>query len=158
MGLPQPKANRMRVNVFVKRELRLGRLDFDQRQMFKLGTVAVASRKYEISQAKNARGGAAKPLTKRYAIRKTKRGKGNRRNLSFSGDMMRELSVRSVSANQAVASWTTRKGRAKALANNKREEFISFSTKNEQDTARAGEVILIQEKKPRMVLEKVLNG
>ena len=148
----------MRISVYVKKALRLDRLTFDQRQMFKLGNVALASRKYEISQSKNAQGGTAKPLMKRYAIKKTIRGKGNRRNLYLTGAMLREWQVRQVSNNSAVAAFTTRLGRLKAMANSRIEPFISFSPQNTRDTIRAGQQIVVDEKIPRMVIQKGLNG
>jgi len=152
-----------RVRVYVKKQIRLDRLDFQQREMFKLATVGLASRKDEIGRALNANGGPAKPLTKRYAMRKsrvTKRGQGRGRNvrdLHLSGDMLREWSVRTVSTRQAVSSWTTRKGRIKAAANERIESFISWSRRNANDVVRAGNIML-NEVKRRLVIERFLNG
>ena len=49
--------------------------------MFKIGTVGVAAVKNRLAAAQGPTDSSAKPLTKRYAIQKTKLGKGNRRNL-----------------------------------------------------------------------------
>jgi hypothetical protein len=152
-----------RVKIYVKRQIRLDRLSFQQRQMFKLGNVGLASRKFEIDKGLNANGGPAKPLTKSYAIRKSRRTKGgqgvgrNRRDLRFTGDMLREWSVRTVSERQAVSTWTTLKNRQKARSNERIESFISWSRRNAADVTRAGE-LMIKESAKRMVLEKVLNG
>lgn len=146
------------VRVYVKRQLRLDLLSADQRTMFQLGNVALAARKDDISKAQNSRNAAAKPLRRGYAIKKTRLGKGNRRNLSFSGDMLRNWSVRTVSSNRVVALWTTKKNREKARANNKIEKFIDFSPRNEAIITTAAERIIIIERMPRMVFEKTLSG
>ncbi len=146
------------IRVYVKKKVELSRLDADQQSMFRLGTVALAARKNDIRAALNSRGAAAKPLKKGYAIRKTRLGKGNRRNLSFSGDMMREWSVRTVSTNRAKMTWTTRRNREKARANNRVEEFVSFSPKNERDIVVVAEQILIREKLGRIAFQRVLHA
>ena len=101
--------------------------------------------------------GAAKPLTKRYAIWKTKLGKGNRRNLMLSGDMLRNFLVRTVSENRAKASNSTRKDRLKAWINNKIEPWIVFSPKNKTAVVDATNQVL-REAAPRLVLEQSLGG
>lgn len=152
-----------RIKVYVKKQIRLDRLDFSQRQMFTLGNVGLASRKNEIDQALNANGTTAKPLTKRYAIYKSRiskitQGRGrNVRDLRYTGDMLREWSVRTVSDKQAVAAWTTRKGRIKARANESKESFISWSPRNTEDVTRVGQQ-LIEGSKQRLVIERILNG
>jgi hypothetical protein len=150
-----------RVRIFVKKQIRIDHLSLQQRQMFKLGTVGLASRKDEISRGLNARGGAAKPLTRRYAIYKGKvsklGGRGrNVRDLRLTGNMLREWSVRTVSNTKAFAGWSTRKGRIKARANNALEEFVAWSSNNTRDVVRAGNQIL-NETSRRLILEKALN-
>ncbi len=150
-----------RVRVFVKKQIRVDLLTLEQRQMFKLGTVGLASRKDEISRGLNARGGAAKPLTRRYAIYKSKvsklGGRGrNVRDLRFTGAMLREWSVRTVSNLKAFAGWSTRKGRIKARANNAIEEFIAWSPKNTRDVVRAGNQI-VNENSKRLIVERFLK-
>ena len=100
---------------------------------------------------------AAKPLTKRYAIQKTKLGKGNRRNLMFTGDMLRNFLVRTVSENKAKASNSTRKDRIKAWVNQKIEPWGVFSPRNRQAVLEAGRRI-VAEQVPRMTIERMLGG
>ena len=100
---------------------------------------------------------SAKPLTKRYAIWKTKIGRGNRRNLILTGDMLRNFQVRTVSENKAKASNSTRKDRIKAWITSKIEPWAVFSPKNRvvvHDTAQK----LLAEIAPRLVIERSLGG
>ena len=143
--------------VFVKKQVRIDHLTFHQQAMFKIGTVGVAAVKNRVGSAQGPTDGAAKPLTKRYAIRKTTLGKGNRRNLSFTGDMLRNFLVRTVSENKAKASNSTRKDRLKAWINNKIETWIAFSPRNRGAVIDATNRILI-ENKHRLLLEKALGG
>ena len=69
------------VRIYQKKQIRLDRLNFRQTQMFKIGNVGVAAVKNRLAAAQGPTDSSAKPLTKRYAIQKTKLGKGNRRNL-----------------------------------------------------------------------------
>jgi hypothetical protein len=71
------------VRVYLKKQLRLDRLNFRQRQMYELGSAGVAAVKARLAAAQCPADSPAKPLTKRYAIFKTRKGKGNRRNLMF---------------------------------------------------------------------------
>ena len=87
---------------------------------------------------------SAKPLTKRYAIWKTKLGKGNRRNLMLTGDMQRNFQVRTVSENRAKASNSTRKDRIKAWITNKIEPWIVFSPRNRTAVLDATNRVLIE--------------
>ena len=145
------------VRVYQKKQIRLDRLNFRQTQMFKIGSVGVAAVKNRLGAAQGPSDGAAKPLTKRYAIWKTKLGKGNRRNLSLSGDMLRNFQVRTVSENKAKASTSTRKGRIKAWITNKIEPWITFSPKNKAAVVDAANRAL-QEAKSRLLVEKALGG
>ena len=79
------------IRIYQKKQIRLDRLNFRQTQMFKIGNVGVAAVKNRLAAAQGPTDGSAKPLTKRYAIWKTKHGKGNRRNLMLSGDMLRNF-------------------------------------------------------------------
>ena len=118
------------VRIWQKKRLVLDHLNFRQHQMFKIGTVGVAAVKNRVTAALGPDDGPAKPLTKRYAIRKTKLGLGNRRNLTFTGNMLRNLSLRTVSENAAKADVTSRKERIKAWANQNIEPWLVFSPKN----------------------------
>jgi len=145
------------VRVFQKKQIRLDRLNFRQQQMFKVGTVGVAAVKNRLAAAQGPDDSPAKPLTKRYAILKTKLGRGNRRNLYLTGDMLRNFQVRTVSENKAKASNSTRKDRIKAWINSKIEPWIVFSPKNKTAVVNATNQIL-REAAPRLVLEKSLGG
>ncbi|MDZ4797417.1 MAG: hypothetical protein SGI92_04600, partial [Bryobacteraceae bacterium] len=118
------------VRVYQKKQIRLDRLNFRQTQMFKIGNVGIAAVKNRVGAVLGPNDAPSKPLTKRYAIRKTKLGKGNRRNLALTGDMLRNFQVRTVSENKAKASNSTRKDRIKAWVNQKIEPWIVFSPKN----------------------------
>ena len=145
------------VRVYLKKQIRLDRLNFKQNQMFKVGSVGVAAVKTRLAAAQGPTDSSAKPLTKRYAIWKTKQGKGNRRNLMLTGDMLQNFQVRTVSENKAKASNSTRKGRIKAWITNKIEPWIVFSPKNKAAVAEATRQALA-EMKPRLWLERVMGG
>ena len=145
------------VRVWQKKQIRLDLLSFKQEQMFKIGNVGVAAVKNRVQAARGPTDSAAKPLTKQYAIRKTILGRGNRRNLSLTGDMLRNLSVRTVSENKARAGYSTRKDRIKAWVNQRIEPWLVFSPKNEASVLEASRRVF-QEMIPRLVLEKFLGG
>ncbi len=145
------------VRIYQKKEVRLDRLNIKQAQMFKIGNVGLASVKNRLAAAQGPNDGAAKPLSRYYAIRKTKMGKGNRRNLMLTGDMLRNFMVRTVSENKAKASNSTRKDRIKAWITSKIEPWAVFSPKNRvvvQQTAQK----MLAEIAPRLVLERSLGG
>jgi len=141
------------VRIFQKKQIRLDRLNFRQNQMFQIGNVGVATVKNRLSAGLGPNDSPAKPLSKRYAIWKTKLGKGNRRNLYLSGNMLRNFMVRTVSEKQAKASNTTRKDREKAWANQQIEPWGVFSPKNIQAVVESTNRI-VQEMVPRLVLER----
>jgi hypothetical protein len=125
--------------------------------MFKIGSVGVAAVKNRLAAAQGPTDQPAKPLTKRYAIFKTKRGKGNRRNLMLTGDMLRNFLVRTVSENKAKASNSTRKDRIKAWMNNKLELWIVFSPRNKTAVLDAANRVL-QESKARLLVQNARGG
>ncbi len=145
------------VRVFHKKQVRIDRMNFRQHQMFKVGTVGVAAVKNRLQAALGPEDQPAKPLTKRYAIQKTKLGKGNRRNLSFTGDMLRNLSLRTVSEKTAKAGLTSRKDRIKGWANRKIQEWLVFSPKNKAAVVEAARRVMTEAAK-RLVLERNLGG
>ena len=145
------------VRVYFKKQIRLDRMSFRQQSMFKIGTVGVQSVKTRLAAAQGPGDSSAKPLTKRYAIQKTKMGKGNRRNLMLTGSMLANFQVRTVSENSAKASNSTRKDRLKAWINQKIEPWVVFSPKNKAAAAAAARQVL-EEMKPRLLLEKSLGG
>ena len=145
------------VRIYQKKQIRLDLLNVRQTAMFKIGNVGVAAVKNRLTAAQGPTDSPTKPLTKRYAIWKTKRGKGNRRNLSFTGDMLRNFQVRTVSENRARASLSTRKDRIKAWVNQKIEPWVVFSPKNTAAVVEATRRVL-NEMKPRLLIERALGG
>ena len=145
------------IRIWQKKQIRLDRLDFKQHQMFKIGNVGVAAVKNRVSAALGPSDAPAKPLTKRYAIRKARLGKGNRRNLTLTGDMLRNFMVRTVSENRAKASLSTRKDRIKAWVNQKIEPWMVFSPKNRVAVLEAARPVL-NEMKSTLLFERALGG
>ena len=145
------------VRIYVKKQIRLDLLNFKQTAMFKIGNVGVAAVKNRITAAQGPADSTARPLTKRYAIWKSKLGKGNRRNLTFTGDMLRNFQVRTVSENKSRASLSTRKDRIKAWVNQKIEPWVVFSPKNKAAVVEATRRVL-NELKPRLLIERILGG
>lgn len=145
------------VRIYQKKQLRIDHLNVKQHQMFKLTTVAVAAVKNRVVAGLGPNDTPAKPLSQYYAIRKTKMGKGNRRNLMLTGDMLRNFNPRTVSEKRGVSSNTTRKDRDKALANERIEPWAVFSPKNRDAVLKAGRQ-MINEIKGRLVLERGLGG
>jgi len=145
------------VRIYEKKQIRLDRLNFKQHQMFKIGNVGVAAMKNRVAAALGPEDAPAKPLTKRYAIWKTRHGTGNRRNLTFTGDMLRNFQVRTVSENKARARLTTRKDRIKAWISQKIEPWVVLSPKNRTAVFEATRRVL-NEMKGRLLLERSLGG
>jgi hypothetical protein len=145
------------VRVYEKKQIRLDKMSFKQDAMFKVGNVGVAAVKNRLAAAQGPDDTAAKPLTKRYAIRKTKLGKGNRRDLSLTGNMLRNFLVRTVSENVAKASNSTRKDRAKAAYNQKIQPWIVFSPKNTSSVLEAAKRVF-REISGKLALAGSLGG
>lgn len=145
------------VRIYQKKQVRLDRLNVRQHQMFKIANVGVASVKNRLAAAQGPNDGPAKPLSKYYAVRKTRMGKGNRRNLMLTGNMLRNFMVRTVSEKKARASNSTRKDRIKAWLTNKIEPWVVFSPRNRQAVHKAARTVL-NEIAPRLVLERSLGG
>jgi hypothetical protein len=143
--------------VFFKKQIRLDHLSFKQHEMFKIGNVGVATVKNRLAAALGPEDAPAKPLSKYYAIRKTRMGKGNRRNLMLTGDMLRNFQVRTVSEKFAKARNSTRVDRAKANITNRIEPWIAFSPKDEK-TVREFTGRVLNEMLPRLVIESRLGG
>ena len=145
------------VRIYQKKEAHLDRLNIKQAQMFKIGNVGLAAVKNRLAAAQGPNDGAAKPLSSYYAIRKTKMGKGNRRNLMLTGDMLRNFQVRTVSENKAKASNSTRKDRLKAWITQKIEPWVVFSPKNREVVHQTAQKFLA-EIAQRLVMERSLGG
>jgi hypothetical protein len=145
------------VRVYQKRQLRLDLLNFRQRQMYELGMAGVAAVKERLAAAKGPTDGPAKPLKQSYAIWKTRQGKGNRRNLFLTGEMLGNFTVRTVSEDRAKANVSSRKARIKAWVNQKREEWMVFSPRNREAVKKIAQKML-EAMKPRLVIERALGG
>ena len=145
------------IRIYQKKQIRLDRLNFRQSQMFKLGNVGVAAVKNRLAAAQGPGDSPAKPLTKRYAIQKSKLRKGNRRNLTLSGDMLRNFLVRTVADNKSKASNSTRKDRLKAWLMQKIEPWVVFSPENKAAVVEAVKRVL-REAAPRLLVQKYFGG
>lgn len=146
------------VRIWFRKQLRVDHLNFRQFQMLKLGTVGLAAVKNRLAAGLGRSDAPAKPLTKRYAIYKAKRLRRRAvRDLSFTGSMLRNLSVRTVSEKAAKSSLTSRKDRIKGLANERREPWLVFSPRNRAAVVEAARRIL-REIRPRLVVERLLGG
>jgi hypothetical protein len=118
------------IRIWEKKQLRLDKLTFKQREMVDIGSAGLLSVFQRLSKALGPKDSPAKPLGKGYAIFKTRKGKGNRRDLKLTGDMLRNLSLRTVSETSAKAALTSRKQKVKGWANTKREPWLLFSPAN----------------------------
>ncbi len=109
------------VRIWQKKQLRFDVLTVSQREMVTVGSAGLLSVFKRLSGARGPNDAPAKPLSKRYAIFKSRQHKGNRRDLKLTGAMLRNLTLRTVSENTARSGLTSRKERVKGLANMKRE-------------------------------------
>jgi hypothetical protein len=119
-----------RVRIWAKKKLNLDPLTFRQRDMVRIGSAGLLSVFKRISAHQGPGDAPAKPLTKRYAIWKSRQHKGRFRDLKVTGDMLRNLTLRTVTDNAAYAALTSRKERIKGLANTKLEPWLVFSPAN----------------------------
>ncbi len=145
------------VRIWFKRQLRIDHLSVSQTAMFKISTVGVVAVKNRVTAGMGPEDSAAKPLSKRYAIQKSRRNLGNRRNLTFTGAMLANLQVRTVSENRARAGLSTQKDRIKAWANQKIQPWLVFSPRNKAailETTRR----VFDEIRRRLVVERRLGG
>jgi deoxyribodipyrimidine photolyase len=131
-----------RSKLYIKKKLRLDLISFDQRKMFRIATAAVGSVKNRVVSVRNAMDAAAKPLSKSYAIRKTRLLGRNKRDLTYSGSMLQNFQVRTVENNRAFATNSTLRDRRAARANNQRELWIAYSRTNRLVTVRTAQAVL----------------
>jgi hypothetical protein len=145
------------VRVFYKKQVRIDRMNFRQQSMLKIGTVGVAAVKNRLAASLDSNDAPSMPLTKGYARHKIKLGLGDKRNLMFTGDMLRNFQVRTVSDNTAKANNSSRNGRLKAWLNQKIEPWVLFSPKNQKATQESASRIL-KEMAPTLILERAMEG
>ena len=145
------------VRVFYKKQVRIDRMNFRQQAMLKVGTVGVAAVKNRLAASLDSNDAPSKPLTKWYARRKTRLGLGDKRDLTLTGDMLRNFQVRTVTDNKAKANNSSRKGRLKAWINQKIEPWVLFSPKNQKATQESANRIL-KEMAPTLILERAMEG
>ena len=82
-----------------------------------------------------------KPLTKRYAVRKTRAGKGNRRDLRLTGALLDGIKPRYADDFRAVADATGRLGRMKARIY---RDLLQFSPRDQIAMGRISTVLFKQ--------------
>ena len=134
------------------------RLNFPQQQMFKIGNVGVAAVKNRVGAAlgpERLAGQAAHQAVRHPEDQAWQRQPPQSDVLT--GDMLRNLQVRTVSENKARAGLSTRKDRIKAWANQKIEPWLVFSPKNQAAVVEAARRVM-QEAAKRLVLERSLGG
>lgn len=146
------------VRIHQKKRIRLHGLTFKQLQMVKIGRVGLAEIKRRIAAAQGSNDEPAKPLKDvSYKLQKKRKGLPAVRDLHFSGEMMKNLTLRTVSEKAAKAAFTSRKARSKANANQNIEPFVVFSPKNEEVIREATEKEL-RENAKTLIVEQWLSG
>ena len=145
------------VRIWQRKQLRLDRLTFRQRDMVQIGSAGLLAVKKRIATAQGPGDSPAKPLTKRYAIHKSKLRKGNLRDLWLTGKMLKNLTLRTVSDNTAKAALTSRKERVKGLANAKIEPWVVFSPKNKIAVMEKAKKVFLEAKK-RLIISKTTGA
>jgi hypothetical protein len=133
-----------RIRLYIKGKLEFGTLNFDQQRMTRLGTVAVGTVKDRVQRGLNENDAKAKPLNRGYAIRKTKAGLRNIRDLTMTGDMMRNFSLRTVTNTEAYARNTTKRAQDKARWNNNKERWVVYSRTNVDGVMKAANTLFAE--------------
>jgi hypothetical protein len=118
------------VRIWQKKKLHLDPLTFRQRDMVQVGSAGLLSVFKRLSSAQGPNDGPAKPLCSSYQRYKTRRHMPGVRNLRLTGDMLRNLTLRTVTDNSAKAALTSRKEIDKGRGNTKREPWLVFSPQN----------------------------
>jgi hypothetical protein len=107
-----------------------GEIDTNAQQMLALGNFSISVMVGRVQRGIGSDDAPMKALKRGYAIQKTKKGLGNRRNLTYTGDMLRNISVRSVSARQVRIDITSTKQRQKARANEQKSPWWGWSARD----------------------------
>ena len=103
--------------------------------------VGLKSMKARLAGAIDQNDAPTKPLTKRYAIRKTRAGKGNRRDLRLTGALLDGIKPRYADDFRAVADATGRLGRIKARIY---RDLLKFSPRDQVAMGRISTVLFKQ--------------
>lgn len=162
-----------RVKVWVKKKLQLGRLDLAQRDMYQVGQDAIFAMCDRLRQGRGPTDAPAKPLSKSYSIYKGRKGKGQKRDLFFTGQLLASVKVRSVTGNQVWAAPGSEKrnvlraapvgskpvkgnvtNRDVARGNQKREPWFTLSPLN-QRSVMAKVKTMVSRIKERLLLSSV---
>lgn len=101
-------------------------------QMYAWGRFAVDTVKARVLAGIGSDDQAMPGLKKGYAIKKSKLGAGNRRNLKLTGAMLDNLQVRYADPSKVRADITSRLGRIKARTNERKTPFFGFSRNDEK--------------------------
>ncbi len=141
------------IRIWERKQLRLDKLTLKQREMVEIGSAGLLSVFQRLSKALGPKDSPAKPLAKGYAIFKTRKRKGNRRDLKLTGDMLRNLALRTVSDNSAKAALTAQKQKIKGWANTKREPWLLFSPVNAK-AVHDRALRIVQERLKRLAVSK----
>ena len=141
------------VRIWQRKQLRLDRLTFRQRDMVEIGAAGLLAVKKRLGAAQSPGDAPAKPLTKRYAIQKSKLRRGNRRDLWLTGRMLKNLTLRTVSEKSSKAALTSRKERIKGLANTRIEPWLVFSPENRQAVIEKAKQVFVAAKK-RLIISR----
>lgn len=91
-------------------------LGTDEQTMLRFAEYAISLIRTRVSRGIGSDDAPMAPLAKVYAIRKARAGRSSKVNLSYTGAMLDNISVRSVSATQARIDITSPKQRIKARA------------------------------------------
>lgn len=107
-------------------------------QHLKILGVGLKSIKARLARAVGQDDAPTEPLTKRYAIRKTRAGKSNRRDLNLTGQLLEGIKPRYSDDYRAIADATGRKGRMKARLY---RDLLMFSPRDQVDMGRIATVL-----------------
>lgn len=132
MAFKQEPLVKVRVKTANKTKVTLIGFGPQKYQMYAWGKFALATVKERVAGGVGSDDAPLPGLKKSYAIRKTKAGRGNRRNLSLTGDMLNAFQVRSASESQVRMDITSRHGRLAARANERRTPWFGFSRMDEK--------------------------
>jgi hypothetical protein len=101
-------------------------------QMYSWGKFAIEKVKERVSAGIGSDDAPLKPLSPGYAKRKQRIGKGSKRDMTFTGAMLKNLQIRAADPSKVRADITSRLARIKARTNERRTPFFGFSRADEK--------------------------